>query len=202
MGRRYHNKEWLVDKYDAERMSTVEIADECGVSATTINDWLQKHDIPRRSNSEAQQNGGKYTSKSWLSEQYTDNKRSMADIADECGVTPATILKWLRRFDIETRGSNRHQKESPPAHTITPRGYEVVSSKLDGEISWIAVHQLVAIAHGADPHKVFSDGEYQCHHKNGCRVDNRPDNIELLSGVEHANEHWPDRERAVTGEFL
>jgi hypothetical protein len=58
--------------------------------------------------------------------------------------------------------------------------------KNDGQV---AVHQLLAIAMGEDPHDVFSNSEYQVHHKNNVPWDNRPSNIELLTAGEHYDKH-------------
>lgn len=46
-------------------------------------------------------------------------------------------------------------------------------------------YQLTAVANGCDPHKAFGNRNYNIHHKNGCPLDNRPDNLELLSAEEH-----------------
>lgn len=45
-----------------------------------------------------------YQNKEWLYEQYVTNRRSMRDIADQCGVSSMAIHNWLNRFDIKTRG--------------------------------------------------------------------------------------------------
>jgi hypothetical protein len=50
-----------------------------------------------------------YRNESWLAEQYTDLNRSMADIAQECAVSPMTIHKWLKTHGIETRSVGRRQ---------------------------------------------------------------------------------------------
>lgn len=47
------------------------------------------------------------------------------------------------------------------------------------------VHQLVAIANGADPYKVFGNDQFNIHHQNGCPLDNRPTNLELIDVSEH-----------------
>jgi hypothetical protein len=58
----YQDKEWLVQKYVKEKLSTVEIAKEyreqCNrwCDPNTISRWLKKHGIQMRSLAEAQQN--------------------------------------------------------------------------------------------------------------------------------------------------
>ena len=43
---RYRDKEWLREEYRGKTMS--EIADQCGVSAMTIYQWLKRHNIATR----------------------------------------------------------------------------------------------------------------------------------------------------------
>jgi len=45
----------------------------------------------------------------WLFEHYIEKERSMAEIADEFGVSPTAINQWLNKHDIETR-SRGHNK--------------------------------------------------------------------------------------------
>lgn len=52
-GRDYMDENWLREKYVTEKRSTYMIADECDVSESTINKWLDTFDIGRRSRSEA-----------------------------------------------------------------------------------------------------------------------------------------------------
>jgi len=198
----YRDEGWLRDKYHAEGLTLSEIGELCGVTNTTISDWMDRHGIEKLGRREAQRISGKHTDREWLAEQYHGNERTLQSLADECDVDRVTIHNWMERHNIPRREATRHKRVSPASFRTIKRGYERSASKTNGEPKYVLIHQLVAIADGADPEKVFSDGGYQCHHKNGIPWDNRPENIEVLSATDHANEHWPTRERAPTGEFL
>lgn len=53
MGKEYRDAEWLRSRYWDDGMTYAEMADECDVSVSTIQDWMNKHDIDRRSRAEA-----------------------------------------------------------------------------------------------------------------------------------------------------
>jgi len=97
--KKYHDPEWLREKYHGEIMTLKEIADECGVSRTTISDWLDRHGIDKRTQKETQRlrNAGKHTDREWLAEQYHAHKRSLEDISTECDVDAVTIMNWMER---------------------------------------------------------------------------------------------------------
>ena len=46
----------------------------------------------------------------WLKNEYIDKQRSMADIADQFGVSPMTINKWLNKHNIDTRPRGSKKK--------------------------------------------------------------------------------------------
>lgn len=52
----------------------------------------------------------------------------------------------------------------PPMVSQTGQGYRYVRCKRGGSDDTIYIHQLCAVAGGADPHDVFSDA-YDVHHK-------------------------------------
>jgi hypothetical protein len=54
---------------------------------------------------------------------------------------------------------------------------------------YVAIHHLLAIAEGENPHEVFANDTH-IHHISGVPWDNRPDNIELLPVSEHAKRHY------------
>jgi len=48
-----------------------------------------------------------YRDEIWLNREYIERERSMADIADQFGITPAAINQWLVKHDISTRNRGR-----------------------------------------------------------------------------------------------
>lgn len=201
--RKYHDKEWLRVEYVEKRRSTTDMAEECNVAPQTIRRWLEKNDIDRRGQSQAQiSDVKKFHDKEWLREQYLDNNRSMRDIAQECGVSPSGVKKWIDKFDIESRGPAEHMRYTPVSHGWNARGYEYVRAKHDYETDGCFVHQLVAIANGAEPHKVFSNGRYHVHHKNGVKWDNRPDNLEFKSAKTHSVQHHHEDKHSVPDSYV
>jgi len=85
------------------------------------------------------------------------------------------------------------QKNPGPAFGTDTTGHEVwyTNRGPDGYDN-LAVHRLLVIAAGESPYRVFN-GDTNVHHKNHIPWDNRPDNLELLTTVEHGRKHALDR---------
>lgn len=66
----------------------------------------------------------------------------------------------------------------------TGHGYVYYRDRSRGYDVTVYEHQLVALLVD-DPSDVF-DEETHVHHRNRIRLDNRPSNLELLDGSEHA----------------
>jgi len=107
----YKNKEWLKNKYLKEGLSSVQIANDCGVHFSTIARKLKKFNIPIRTHTEnmvlhhkVNRENCKYKNKEWLKNKYIDEKLNAYKIAKLCNITGHdTINNWLRRFNIPIR---------------------------------------------------------------------------------------------------
>ena len=117
----------------------------------------------------------------------------MREIADELGRAPSTIWEWLHRHGIETRQAN--DQKTHPSYSTNSAGYAYFHSQHGDERAHVAVHELVAIADGADPHRVFSDDTH-CHHRLGVPAGfdinvhiDIPGNILVLDADEHLSDH-------------
>ncbi len=51
-----------------------------------------------------------YRNKNWLNNQYKLKEKSINKIAKKCNVSDATILNWLRKFEISTRNHSEAGK--------------------------------------------------------------------------------------------
>jgi len=89
--RSYRELSYLRERYVEQQWSASDIADECGVSSSTIRRWLDRLDVER---------SPRYQDESWLREQYLHKCSDQAEIAEICGVAETTICYWLARHGI------------------------------------------------------------------------------------------------------
>lgn len=131
-----------------------------------------------------------YKDKETLERLYHGNGLSLKQTAECLGCSDVTVLRYLRKFGIRTRTLSEANRINHATFRTDNGGYERWSDSVAG----IRVHQLLAIAEGVDPHKVFSGGEFHVHHRNGIPWDNRPDNIEVLDESGHHKLHSNSRD--------
>lgn len=115
----WKNGEWLRTKYHEQGKTVEQIANEHDCDEKTIRAWLAEHGIETRDHSErhpASRSDPPYRDKEWLQSQYVDQGKSSDQIAEACGVEPATILEWLDRHGIDRRtvAESRQITESRP----------------------------------------------------------------------------------------
>jgi hypothetical protein len=121
-----------------------------------------------------------------LREQYLKNGHTTYEISEMWGCDPGTVQNWLDKFGVERRQTGEWQNQ----------GYVSYFQAEDGYMRWmdyakpsrgdsIPVHRLLAVAeYGIEAVK-----DNHVHHINGCKWDNRPDNIELVDASEHIKLH-------------
>lgn len=194
--RPWRDKDILEELYVEKELSSRDVADELNCGQSTVLRWLRRHDIDRRREGRRQIDLPEpLDNPDELRRLYRTEQLSTNEIAEKYGVTRQVVRARLKRFGIEMRSHStatvlRGIKEGKNfGYHITSNGYESFRSFDGGDRVVFHVHQLVAIANGADPHKIFSGGSYHVHHKNGCTFDNRPSNLEVLSAKDHREKH-------------
>jgi len=101
------SKEQLKQWYDIERLSTVDIGKQLGVSNCTVGRWLRGYCIPLRTNRESHMiHNVKLLPKEELRRLYVDKRMNFVEIGKELEVSAATVGKWVRRYDIPTRSAS------------------------------------------------------------------------------------------------
>ena len=141
----------------------------------------------------------KYKLEDLLREQYLKQGKTLKELEEEWGTHRGTIHYWMKKHGVERREhvATRVQRAS---FGLDDSGYERAQSRVPEtkKNDAIQIHQLVAIADGADPENIFSGGDCHCHHRNGIPWDNRPENVELLSREvhqsTHQNEEWTEED--------
>lgn len=110
---------------------------------------------------------------------YFDEGMSTKAVAQELDVHPSTIRHWKGKHGIEKKAPTEKHRIGV-LYRNRSDGFVQMVNTYKGKQYTVLLHQLVAIADGADPHKVFTNGKYYVLHKNGVRWDNRPSNVELV----------------------
>lgn len=94
--------EWLRIQYVDRHRTTIEIANELGVSDSMISRQLRRFGIPARCGS-GKSKQEKYKIESWLKNKYQNERRSQSEIAKECNVRQSLINYWMNKFGIPRR---------------------------------------------------------------------------------------------------
>lgn len=132
-----------------------------------------------------------YKDEDTLRSLYQEQKLSSKGVAERLGCAPNTVLKWLRKHDIEVRSRSESISYS---HGYHPNEVPIVMHRR-GQVRWnycyknkkhsVYVHRLLAVAEYG-----FEEvADSTVHHKNDIPWDNRPENIELMDHGEHTAHH-------------
>lgn len=93
----YRNEDWLYQQYTIQQKSTREIGRCCGVSDTTIRNWLKKYQIKRI---------GLHMDRDWLRHKYVDERLLTREIAELCNVSPPTVINYMKKYEISRRNAS------------------------------------------------------------------------------------------------
>ena len=83
-------------------------------SSTTLDIYDLKLSLPTRGTCTIHwegEDGENYRDPLWLLENYYEKERTMAEIADEFGITPTAVNQWLNKHDIPTRNRGHSRRE-------------------------------------------------------------------------------------------
>ena len=124
---------------------------------------------------------------------YWDCERSQAEVGDELGCSAKTVCRWLDKTDIGARSRSEAQRvERAHFDPATKDGQEEWRVRDPDGGTAVKVHQLLAVADGADPGEVWDDDTH-VHHKTCIPWLNLPGFVEVLSGDDHRATHTADK---------
>lgn len=202
---------WLKSKYVEEKFSTEQIAEMVGSSSGNVRCALQYANIPIRNVADGiltrrQQNYPELWDKEWLLSNYEKKQRTILSMADEIGCAPSSVTRALDRNGIKRRtikevqyltskknkkgenagnwqGGRRLFKKKASKnyrYIYTP---EHPNATKDG---YVFEHRLVM----EEKLGRILDKKELVHHKNGDSLDNRPENLEVVSKSQHVKNHF------------
>jgi transposase len=107
MGRKYRDESWLREQYVEKEKTMAEIASECDVSSGAIGNWIDKYNIPTRSQGPQHNRLEKLRDESWLREKLHEEKYTVAELVNELGYeSDSTVRKYMREYDIQVAYKN------------------------------------------------------------------------------------------------
>lgn len=186
-------KEFLLEKYVKEDQFASDIAREVGCSICTVTTYLRKHGIeviPKYRNRKCTgvSVGEALLTKDFLTQEYLENKRTLQDICRMTGTSYKTVVKRLHALGISIEN---HRSNAPTTFTCgikMEREYMVVympKHRDANDRGYVKLHRLIAEYFLNRP-LTSSD---VVHHLNGDKLDNRPDNLQVMTNSEHTTYH-------------
>lgn len=168
--------------YFEKRLDFKQIAEYFGFkSKSAIYDRFKKLGLKARTNSQLKK-GFKHTE---------ETKKKIAE---------STKRMWqsgnMKPFKgLKGKLNHMYGKHSPnyKGGTMTKNGYKILS------INYVKVLEH---RHVWEKHNGEIPPDFQIHHKNGIKTDNRIENLELIHKTEHAKLHNKKRKRDPSGKYL
>jgi|GEM_PF-6994611 transposase len=114
--RRYNRtripKKQLEKLYYQQGLTIDQVAEKLGVSAATVVKRMEEFGLARRppGTRVRREAKGPYGDPEWLRHHYLELNKSVKQLAQECQVSPTTIAKWTRRFNLWKRGPRKGRR--------------------------------------------------------------------------------------------
>ena len=125
---------------------------------------------------------------------YVEGEYDLRELAEIWGCNFTVIRDFLEKCEIPRRTSAETRRvknlRKPCPISVTSKGYVAWKHTFDGEAHQLQVHQLLAIAEGSDPHRVFSKN-IDVHHGPEAEIPwaNWPDNLQVIEHKDHMQHH-------------
>lgn len=126
---KYHDPEWLREQLEEKVRSVSELADECGISETTIKNHARDNGIEPRP----------YRDGEWLRRKHHDEELSTQGIADLCDVTRQTVSHWMGRKEVEQRDKHQNKDSKGLARKnikVSAEAFEQLKGEKPDGVSW------------------------------------------------------------------
>lgn len=127
----YKNKEWLQQQYIDKNLSTIDIANLCGVSShQTILNWLKKFNIKTRNIKEsANENVKNKRKQTWFKKYGCENPLQNKDIQEKQRKTN------LKRYEVENVFQNKEIQKKQKRTNIENGNWKLINGKTLSEWS-------------------------------------------------------------------
>jgi len=171
----WEDKEKLESLYVDCDMSTREIAEEWDCGSSTIQEWVDRHNLVKTR---------PWRDEETLREYYVEKDLSIPEMAKlwDCGET--TVQSNLKQNGIERQKDTCNNNE----YSDTQSHY-YIHERIDGEDYYIRVSNLVAYGHKIIEFDDLINNTIHIHHKNGITWLNNPSNLQRVTEREHAKIH-------------
>ena len=107
----------LREQYEDEGKTFTQIGEELDVTPSTISYYAKKYGIQATTSQSYE--GTEVDDPDWLREKYHDEGLSMQEVGDLVGCSDGTVMRYMRKHDIEPRAARQGGSSEPgPFHIV------------------------------------------------------------------------------------